>query len=97
MACAIDTWLKDGTTTITIMKSHHARDSSGGKLTFHTTSFVHFAAVGLIWDLKGVPEHILHSKDKEHAKELRKQMERDRPPVARGEVTKPVSEDVEDY
>lgn len=33
------------------------------------------AAVGLIWDLKGVPKHILHSKNKKHAAELRKQYE----------------------
>ncbi|UII28463.1 acyl-CoA desaturase [Fulvivirga maritima] len=26
--------------------------------------------LGLIWDLRGVPKHILHSKNKEHAKEL---------------------------
>lgn len=26
--------------------------------------------MGLIWDLKGVPKHILYSKDKQHAKEL---------------------------
>jgi stearoyl-CoA desaturase (Delta-9 desaturase) len=30
-------------------------------------------AVGLIWDLKGVPNHIKYSKNKEHARELRKQ------------------------
>jgi stearoyl-CoA desaturase (delta-9 desaturase) len=33
------------------------------------------AAVGLIWDLKSVPEHIKKSKNKKHAAELRKQME----------------------
>ncbi|MDZ7648345.1 MAG: acyl-CoA desaturase [Cytophagales bacterium] len=33
------------------------------------------AAVGLIWDLKGVPKHILHSKNKKHAAELRKKYE----------------------
>lgn len=33
------------------------------------------AAVGLIWDLKVVPKHILHSKNKKHAAELRKQFE----------------------
>ncbi len=32
-----------------------------------------FQAVGLIWDLKGVPNHIKFSKDKQHAQELRKQ------------------------
>jgi stearoyl-CoA desaturase (delta-9 desaturase) len=31
--------------------------------------------LGLIWDLKGVPRHILHSKNKTHAQELRKQYE----------------------
>jgi stearoyl-CoA desaturase (delta-9 desaturase) len=31
-----------------------------------------FAAVGLIWDLKGVPSHIKYSKNKAHAQELRK-------------------------
>ena len=29
-----------------------------------------FNWMGLIWDLKGVPKHILYSKDKQHAKEL---------------------------
>lgn len=29
--------------------------------------------MGLIWDLKGVPKHILNSKNKTHAQELRKQ------------------------
>lgn len=33
------------------------------------------SAVGLIWDLKGVPEYVLKSKNKKHAQELRKQME----------------------
>ena len=27
----------------------------------------------MIWDLKGVPNHIKFSKNKEHARELRKQ------------------------
>jgi stearoyl-CoA desaturase (delta-9 desaturase) len=40
------------------------------------------AAVGLIWDLKEVPKHILHSKNKEHAQELRKQLD-NREPVSR--------------
>jgi stearoyl-CoA desaturase (delta-9 desaturase) len=31
-----------------------------------------FSAVGLIWDLKGVPNHIKYSKNKHHATELRK-------------------------
>lgn len=34
-----------------------------------------FAAVGLIWDLKGVPDHIKYSKNKQHANELRKNMQ----------------------
>ncbi len=46
-----------------------------------------FAAVGLIWDLKGVPKHILHSKNKAHAQELRKQYE-NREPVARDQKVK---------
>lgn len=33
------------------------------------------AAVGLIWDLKGVPKHIQYSRNKTHARELRKEME----------------------
>jgi stearoyl-CoA desaturase (delta-9 desaturase) len=33
------------------------------------------AAVGLIWDLKGVPKHIKYSRNKTHAAELRKQQE----------------------
>ncbi|MCE7861907.1 MAG: acyl-CoA desaturase [Bacteroidetes bacterium CHB5] len=42
-------------------------------------------SVGLIWDLKGVPKHILHSKNKKHAAELRKQYEAQnpRPPVSK--------------
>ena len=38
------------------------------------------AALGLIWDLKGVPKHILHSKNKEHAQELKKQYEKTEEP-----------------
>ena len=34
-----------------------------------------FSWLGLVWDLKGVPDHIKFSKDKKHAKELRKQFE----------------------
>jgi stearoyl-CoA desaturase (Delta-9 desaturase) len=34
-----------------------------------------FAAVGLIWDLKGVPNHVKLSKNKAHAAELRKVLE----------------------
>ena len=41
------------------------------------------AAVGLIWDLKGVPHHIKYSKNKQHAQELRKQYEHQRPAVGR--------------
>jgi len=33
--------------------------------------------LGLIWDLKGVPKHILHSKNKTQAAELRKEYEKD--------------------
>jgi stearoyl-CoA desaturase (delta-9 desaturase) len=36
--------------------------------------------LGLIWDLKGVPKHILLSKNKEHAGELRKQYQQDEEP-----------------
>jgi stearoyl-CoA desaturase (Delta-9 desaturase) len=32
-------------------------------------------AVGLIWDLKGVPNHIKYSKNKQHAQQLRKEQE----------------------
>ena len=55
------------------------------------------AAVGLIWDLKEVPRHIQYSTDKQHAQELKKQFERDRPPLARNEKQKPIEEDVIDY
>ena len=37
-----------------------------------------FAAVGLIWDLKEVPKHIKHSKNKQEAAALRKQYEVDK-------------------
>jgi stearoyl-CoA desaturase (delta-9 desaturase) len=55
------------------------------------------AAVGLIWDLKGVPKHILNSKNKKHAAELRKQYEAQnlRPPVSKGEKIKPAEEEIE--
>ncbi len=43
------------------------------------------AAVGLIWDLKEVPKHILHSKNKKDAAELRKKYEAQSP---RGSVSK---------
>ena len=39
------------------------------------------AAVGLIWDLKEVPKHIKHSRNKQHAQELRKQYEAADPKV----------------
>jgi len=32
-------------------------------------------AVGLIQDLKGVPKHIKFSKNKQHAQELKREME----------------------
>jgi stearoyl-CoA desaturase (delta-9 desaturase) len=34
-----------------------------------------FNAVGLIWDLKGVPNHIKYSRNRAHAAQLRKEME----------------------
>lgn len=43
-----------------------------------------FAAVGLIWDLKGVPDYIKYSHNKQEAQELKKKYEQSRPPVARG-------------
>ena len=42
-----------------------------------------FAAVGLIWDLKGVPDYIKYSHNKQEAQELKKKYEQSRPPVAR--------------
>ena len=55
------------------------------------------AAVGLIWDLKEVPKHILHSKNKKEAAELRKKYEaqNSRPPVSKEEKAKPAEEEVE--
>jgi stearoyl-CoA desaturase (delta-9 desaturase) len=50
------------------------------------------AAVGLIWDLKEVPKHILHSKNKKEAAELRKKYEAQNP---RGPVTKEKAETTE--
>jgi stearoyl-CoA desaturase (Delta-9 desaturase) len=48
------------------------------------------AAVGLIWDLKEVPRHVLHSKNKKEAAELKKKYEaQDRGPVAKPIKTKP--------
>ena len=41
------------------------------------------SAVGLIWDLREVPKYIMHSRNKQEAYELKKQFERDRPPVSR--------------
>lgn len=34
-----------------------------------------FSAVGLIWDLKGVPNHIKYSRNRAHAAQLRKEIE----------------------
>src|SRR6478735_2299512 len=51
--------------------------------------------LGLIWDLKGVPKHVKYSKNKQHAQELRRQYDMQRPPIASGEKSKAVSEDVE--
>ncbi|HRI78007.1 MAG TPA: hypothetical protein PLR06_00610, partial [Cyclobacteriaceae bacterium] len=36
------------------------------------------AAVGLIWDLKGVPKHIKLSKNRQEAAELKKKLDGDR-------------------
>jgi stearoyl-CoA desaturase (delta-9 desaturase) len=52
--------------------------------------------IGLIWDLKGVPDHIKFSKNKKHAQELRKQLEA-RKPVAQRETAKVEDEDVPVY
>src|SRR5258708_3272384 len=52
---------------------------------------------GLIWDLKGVPEHIRLSRDKKHAQELRRHFEAQRPAVASKEKTKTEDEDVPVY
>ena len=54
-----------------------------------------FQAVGLIWDLKGVPDHIKFSRDKQHAQELKKQFDMQRPPMPSNENSKSVKEDVE--
>jgi|SRR5882724_7875610 len=53
--------------------------------------------MGLIWDLKGVPDHIKFSKDKKHAQELRKQYDTHRRPVAKVEPSKVEDEDVAIY
>jgi stearoyl-CoA desaturase (delta-9 desaturase) len=50
--------------------------------------------LGLIWDLKGVPEHIKFSKNKKHAQELRKKYESNRPPVAKREKAEVEDEDL---
>ncbi len=52
-----------------------------------------FSAVGLIWDLKGVPNHIKYSKNRKHAQELRKQMDASRPPVSKSETSKETDKD----
>jgi stearoyl-CoA desaturase (delta-9 desaturase) len=42
-------------------------------ITYYGLKFLQ--SIGLIWDLKGVPDHIKYSKNKKHAQELRKEME----------------------
>jgi stearoyl-CoA desaturase (delta-9 desaturase) len=44
--------------------------------------------VGLIWDLKGVPNHIKYSRNKQEAQELKKKYEMDRPPLPRNGAEK---------
>jgi len=51
----------------------------------------------LIWDLKGVPDHIKFSRDKKHSQELRRQYDATRPPVTKDEKVKVEDEDVEVY
>ena len=46
------------------------------------------SAVGLIWDLKGVPKHILNSKNKQEAARLRKQYESEKQPEQKYESEK---------
>lgn len=59
--------------------NHHYYETSGRQGFFwweiDITYYVlrTFQALGLIWDLKGVPNHIKYSKNKEHARELKKQ------------------------
>ncbi len=53
--------------------------------------------MGLIWDLKGVPDHIKFSRDKKHARELRKQFDTLHTPVDRMEPSKVEDEDVAVY
>ena len=50
--------------------------------------------MGLIWDLKGVPDHIKFSKNKKQAQELKKQCELQRPPIGKKEKSKIEEEDV---
>ena len=45
-----------------------------------------FAAVGLIWDLKEVPKHIKHSKNKQEAATLRKQFQVEKADVENANV-----------
>lgn len=54
-------------------------------------------SVGLIWDLKEVPKHVLHSKNKKEAAELRKKYEaqNNRGPIAKSENIKQTPETVE--
>ena len=42
-------------------------------ITYYFLKFL--SAIGLIWDLKGVPKHIKYSKNKAHAQQLRKELE----------------------
>lgn len=53
-----------------------------------------FSWMGLIWDLKGVPDHIKFSKNKKQAQELKKQYELQRPPIGKKEKSKIEEEDV---
>lgn len=54
-------------------------------------------SVGLIWDLKGVPKHVLHSKNKKEAAELKKKYEaqNSRGPLAKSDKAKQTAEAVE--
>lgn len=45
-----------------------------------------FEAVGLIWDVKGVPNHIKYSRNRQHAQELRKAAEQQKQGEALHEV-----------
>jgi stearoyl-CoA desaturase (delta-9 desaturase) len=74
--------------------NHHYYETAGRQgffwweidITYYILRF--FQAVGLIWDLKEVPRHIKLSKNKQHAQELKKQLEALRPPVTRAETEK---------